>query len=119
MRRLARLNGTNLWLWCPGCEDLHRVQVRGDDDTVPSGPVWEWNRALDEHLTVSPSILVKGIQWPEDSPFRRARHDVAVAQECVCHSFVKDGQWQFLGDSTHSLAGQTTPLVPLPEGTFE
>lgn len=29
-----------------------------------------------------------------------------------CHSFVVDGQMQFLGDCTHALAGQT---VPIPE----
>jgi hypothetical protein len=29
-----------------------------------------------------------------------------------CHSFLVDGQIQFLGDCTHALAGQT---VPLPE----
>ncbi len=28
----------------------------------------------------------------------------------VCHSFVTDGQIQFLGDCTHKLAGQTVPL---------
>jgi hypothetical protein len=31
-----------------------------------------------------------------------------------CHSFLKDGQWQFLSDSAHALAGQTVPMVPLP-----
>lgn len=31
-----------------------------------------------------------------------------------CHSFLKDGCWQFLGDSAHHLAGQTVDMVPLP-----
>jgi len=30
----------------------------------------------------------------------------------VCHYFLKGGMLQFLGDCTHTLAGQT---VPLPE----
>ena len=30
-----------------------------------------------------------------------------------CHSFIKDGQIQFLGDCTHSLAGQTVALPNL------
>lgn len=34
----------------------------------------------------------------------------------VCHSFVRDGQIEFLGDCTHSLAGQT---VPLPSVDFD
>lgn len=31
-----------------------------------------------------------------------------------CHSFLQNGMWQFLGDSAHSLAGKTVPMVPLP-----
>lgn len=30
----------------------------------------------------------------------------------ICHSFVTDGNIQFLSDCTHSLAGQTVPLKP-------
>lgn len=32
-----------------------------------------------------------------------------------CHSFLHAGRWQFLGDSTHELAGQTVDLPPLPD----
>jgi hypothetical protein len=32
-----------------------------------------------------------------------------------CHSFLRDGRWQFLGDSAHSLAGQTVNMIPLPK----
>jgi hypothetical protein len=31
-----------------------------------------------------------------------------------CHSFLKDGQWQFLSDCAHAMAGQTVDMVPLP-----
>ena len=34
----------------------------------------------------------------------------------VCHSFIRDGRIQFLGDCTHHLAGQT---VDLPDFTEE
>jgi hypothetical protein len=34
----------------------------------------------------------------------------------VCHSFVRDGQIQFLGDCTHALKGQTVPLPDWPAG---
>jgi hypothetical protein len=30
----------------------------------------------------------------------------------VCHSFVREGQIQFLGDCTHAFAGQTVPMIP-------
>lgn len=31
-----------------------------------------------------------------------------------CHSFLRNGQWEFLNDSAHHLAGKTVPMVPLP-----
>jgi len=33
----------------------------------------------------------------------------------ICHSFIRDGKIQFLGDCTHALAGQTVDLPELPE----
>lgn len=32
-----------------------------------------------------------------------------------CHYFIRAGQIEFCGDSTHALAGQTVPLPDLPE----
>jgi hypothetical protein len=84
--------GTRLYLWCPGCEDLHAVEVK--DERVR----WEWDGNLDAP-TISPSILVNG------TGDRHPR----------CHSFVKGGQWQFLADCEHPPAGQTVAMVPLPE----
>jgi len=69
----------------------HRVAV-GDG----GGPRWGWNGSM-ENPTFSPSILV---EW-EHGPNYEKR---------VCHSFVTDGNIQFLGDCTHKLAGQTVPL---------
>ncbi|MCZ4340562.1 hypothetical protein O4H52_03015 [Sphingomonadaceae bacterium G21617-S1] len=36
------------------------------------------------------------------------------APPAVCHSFVRNGQIEFLSDCTHALAGQTVPLPPFP-----
>lgn len=80
---------THVWFWCPGCDAPHAVVVDGAN-------VWAWNRSEDAP-TFEPSVLVTRPPTPD-----------------VCHSFVRDGQIQFLGDSTHALAGQT---VPLPEWT--
>lgn len=33
-----------------------------------------------------------------------------------CHSFLRAGRWEFLGDSAHALAGQTIDMAPLPGG---
>jgi hypothetical protein len=32
-----------------------------------------------------------------------------------CHSFLKNGVWEFLGDCAHPLAGQNVPMMPLPD----
>lgn len=32
-----------------------------------------------------------------------------------CHSFLRDGRWEFLSDSAHHLAGQTVDMVPGPD----
>jgi hypothetical protein len=79
---------------CPGCNEFHLPVV----DNRQGGPQWEFNGDLD-HPTFSPSIL------------GRARHGDEPSDR-VCHSFVRDGRIEFLGDCTHHLAGQT---VELPE----
>lgn len=101
-------DGQVLILRCPGCEDNHQVHVGR----------WSWNGDL-EKVTLSPSLLVRAIQWDTErhdrETFKRRieRHpEVPAGEHTVCHSFVTDGRIQFLGDSTHVLSGQT---VDLPE----
>ena len=53
--------------------------------------------------TVSPSIRVT------------SRND---GGETTCHSFVRTGQIQFLGDCTHPLRGQTVALPDWPDGDY-
>lgn len=84
-------SGKKLYLWCPGCDDLHGVEVSGEG-------AWAWDGNLDAP-TISPSILVTS------SDPTKPR----------CHSFVRAGRWEFLGDSTHALAGQTVNIVPVPD----
>lgn len=74
--------------WCPGCEDVHAIRPG----------TWDWDATT---VTVSPSIHVQG-----------------GSRNLVCHSFLRNGHWEFLADSTHHLAGQTVPMVPIPEGLF-
>lgn len=95
-KAVARLDNDGfLWLWCDPCDTHHRVTVRGDGH-----PKWEWNGDL-VAVTLSPSI--------------RVRYDFGLERaERTCHSFVKDGQWQYLSDCTHALAGQTVQLPELP-----
>lgn len=79
--------------WCPGCKSVHEVN-RG----------WTFNGDVVKP-TFSPSVRVTwSWRWP-DQPH----------EHHCCHSFVRDGQIEFLSDCTHALAGQTVPLPPYPE----
>ena len=86
-KMVAGSDNKNL-VWCPGCECIHGVRVAGE-----SGPVWQWNGDV-LSPTFSPSILVQC--------------------EHRCHSYLRDGVWQFLSDCDHQLAGQHVPLPDLP-----
>jgi Family of unknown function (DUF6527) len=96
--------------WCPGCATAHVIQ--------PS--IWKWDGNA-ERPTFSPSVMLRSGHYVEPGPpcwcTYNAEHpdDPAPFKCTVCHSYVRDGQIQFLGDCTHSLAGQTVPLPSWPE----
>lgn len=102
---LRIIEGAHLGFWCPGCEEMH---------VVTSG--WTFNGNYDRP-TFSPSVLVTSghysPRWtaPDCWCTFRAKHPGVTSFECFrCHSFVTDGQIQFLADSTHALAGKSVPL---------
>jgi hypothetical protein len=84
---------------CPGCN--------GGWHNIPTSPkyyvnepirdVWEFNGDI-ESPTFSPSVLLHS-QY-SDKP------------DYICHSFVRNGQIEFLSDCTHQFSGKT---IPLPE----
>jgi hypothetical protein len=87
---------------CPACRDIERAEgyeeIAGEH-TVPftgATTAWEFNGDV-ERPTLSPSLL------------RTAPH-----KSLVCHSFVRDGRIEYLGDSTHALRGQTVELPEVP-----
>lgn len=82
---------------CPGCKNHHILPTAPNNE----GKNWGFNGDF-ASPTLTPSILHR-----EFGP-----GDTVVA---VCHSFVRDGQIQFLSDCTHSMAGQTVPLEELKE----
>lgn len=89
--KVSECTDGRLLFTCPGCEMSHGVQVQPDQR-----PRWDWNGSMDKP-TFSPSIRVA---WYHGD------------QQFVCHSFVRDGDIEFLSDCTHALAGKT---VPIPE----
>lgn len=91
--KLMRRTTDGYMLHCPGCNMAHHVNVG-----KTTGPNWEFNGDA-EKPTFSPSVLVK-----------------YGGSGRICHSFIRDGQWQFLSDCTHELAGQTVPIPEWNEG---
>ena len=96
---LRTLDGGRVGFFCPGCREMHQVRVEGD-----GRPRWGFNGDY-ERPTFTPSVLLR-LPGALESGARRP--------DFVCHSFVTDGQIQFLGDCTHDLRGQVVP-IPKPE----
>jgi Family of unknown function (DUF6527) len=86
---------------CPGCKAGHHVAVR--PNTLTNGASWEFNGDL-INPTFSPSVLSRYEFTPESGK-----------QTIICHSFVKNGQIEFLSDCTHELAGQTIPMLEIAD----
>jgi hypothetical protein len=98
---------------CPACNSSHSVVIRGNV------PAWDWNGDY-EKPTFSPSILVTHPVWvpeiTEDNWQEWCAHPWQQTQHTkICHSFVRDGQIQYLTDCTHELAGKTVDLPDLPD----
>lgn len=79
---------SSFYFYCPGCDEIHAFNE-----------TWTFNNNYDKP-TISPSLLVTGF------------HEKYGKRNYRCHSFIKDGQIQFLADCTHGLKGQT---VEIPE----
>ena len=73
---------------CPACGKEHVINDTWEYNNDPSNP------------TISPSILATGY------------HREYGGKDYRCHSYVKNGSIEFLGDCTHNLKNQT---VELPE----
>jgi hypothetical protein len=98
----------HLWFVCPGCASrnqgdtgLHALPVyrTGQPKANTTRPQWEWNGDL-LLPTLNPSILT--------------RSDYAGVL-FVCHSWLRNGVFEFLGDCTHQFANQRVSIGPLPD----
>ena len=110
--KLAKASDGLLLFECPGCKSAHYIRT---DPQQPLSGLWTWNGSM-EAPTVSPSILVRGVR-----PITDEQADRIMAGEkiepipTVCHSFVREGRIEFLGDCTHELAGHTVELPNIEE----
>lgn len=83
---------------CPGCalsgggSGLHLLPV----NTTATSPSWNFDGNLDSP-TLHPSVLTgRGTSF-------------------VCHSFLENGIFRFLGDCTHKYVNQHIPMPDLPD----
>src|SRR6266550_7162216 len=85
------------WFWCPACDQAHAIHTRLPETRSDyPGPLWDWD-GNGTAPTFGPSIAA----------------DLGNGKRC--HSYIKAGQWEFLSDSSHALAGKTVPMVSVPD----
>lgn len=94
--------------WCPGCARWANEHVDtgghpGNGTHLFHIPPWTFDGNM-ESPTFEASYLSYGVE---------PKNGYAGAPRC--HSFVRAGMIQYLGDSEHPLAGQTVPMAPLPD----
>jgi hypothetical protein len=80
--------------FCPGCRKIHVFKT----------PKWGFNGDL-----VKPTLTGSYLCY-ENKAYREASKDRYGHR---CHSFITDGQIEFLNDCTHDLKGQTVQLPSL------
>lgn len=95
-------NMQEYYFYCPGCKTAHKIRTNG-----PS-PNWQFN-GNHEKPTFSPSYLCGGHTYNKDGSTKEKFSTIR------CHSFIRDGQIQFLDDCHHELKGQTVPLPEIPD----
>lgn len=79
--------------FCPGCNHRHVFYTEVKNANRAD---WRFNGMMDRP-TFLPSMKVT-----------LHNHDGSVQR--LCHSFLRNGTWQYLSDCTHHLAGKTVPV---------
>jgi hypothetical protein len=102
-----------LTFWCEGCQAAHGIRTKGEG-------AWYWNGDAEKPV-FGPSVLTRGKKKLTEEQYDRIRagEKIEVPDE-ICHTFVgcngaQPGEIIFLGDCTHSLAGQVRPFPELPD----
>lgn len=90
MAKIYLVDGTLAVFMCPGCGYRHYLNL----DTADS-PRWQFTGTCDSP-TFTPSVL-----------YTRQRSD---GTKYICHSFIREGNIEFLMDSTHILSGKIVVL---------
>lgn len=92
----------SLSAFCPACDFVHtfNVDLEGHGRWAKhNNPCWGFDGNYDRP-TFEGSMLANADGVDEHHP--------------ICHSWLKDGVWEYLADCTHDMAGQFVP-VPAPD----
>lgn len=102
--KLRLIEGGRVAFFCPGCRRRHVIVVEGPH-------AWGFNGNGDRP-TFTPSVLWQGAEELTDEQVAAYYRGEGLPEKVPvrCHSFVTDGQIQFLSDCSHALAGQTVSL---------
>lgn len=94
---LKRVRDSNIVIfWCAGCKEYHQIDI----------VKWEFNGDF-KKPTFSPSYLT----WLDPNPEADMSQGGKFHNGFRCHSFIRDGNIEYLSDCTHKLAGQTVKLT--------
>lgn len=101
-KKLRSIEGGRIGFWCPGCDSVHVI--------VSAPGRWTFDGDV-EAPTFSPSVLVT---------YDGTDAGQADAPPARCHSFVRAGKIEFLGDCSHVFVGKTVDLPdwPYAEGEY-
>lgn len=106
---------------CPGCGDWHWIPT-ATEDLLFAPAKWGFNGDL-QSPTFTPSLLVRSGHyvpnyksqtcWCTYNKEQIEKGEEPADVECyICHSFIRNGNIEFLSDCTHKLAGKQ---IELPE----
>lgn len=98
--KLKYLKNGGLLFKCPGCNRIHIIYY-GEGNP----PRWTWNYDLDKP-TFRPSVKVI---YPGNPDASEEFKEWRITR--ICHSFITNGNIQFLSDCTHNLKNTTVPLL--------
>ena len=111
MKPVVHLQDGIAYFNCPACGNVHGPAVDGHR-LASTGAAWGWNGDV-VRPTFTPSLLVRGTKPVTDEEVDRIMAGEKIEPvPTVCHSFVRDGQIEFLSDCTHALAGKMVPIGP-------
>jgi hypothetical protein len=103
--------GPMVFFECPGCGMNHGMPI----SLGKSHSCWTFNNDV-EKPTLSPSILAKStVPITDEQHAAIMRGEKVTPIDVVCHSFVRNGNIEFLSDCTHEFAGKTVPLNSIME----